>query len=162
MFGSKPKSPTTEVAQEKPVETKKAPKTLSVIAEGIQIGGELKGAGDVQLDGNFTGQIKCNALTIGKTGHMDGIVEAEQVTILGSLKGEIRAKKVRLQHSAEVTGDVYHDVLEVAAGAKIEGRYSRKMAIEKKVKADKVETGSDGKKEPVQLKEVSKTSQVAE
>ncbi len=128
MFGSKNKQ--SEVVQA-PVTTPKKPVTmLSVIAEGIEIGGELNGSGDVQLDGSFTGTIKCNALTIGQTGKLDGKVEASHVTILGTLKGEIRSKKVRLRNSAQVFGDVYHDVLEVEAGAKIEGRYSRKMTVE--------------------------------
>ncbi len=131
VFGSKNKQPQAEVTTPTP---KKAPTMLSVIAEGIEIGGELQGAGDVQLDGGFTGTIKCHALTIGQTGKMDGKVEAEQVTILGYLKGEIRSKKVRLKNSAHVVGDVYHDVLEVEAGAKIEGRYSRKMTLDTKQK----------------------------
>lgn len=127
MFGSKNKP--QEVEQPQPTETKKTPTMLSVIAEGIEIGGELNGAGDVQLDGSFTGTIKCNALTIGRTGKLDGKVEAANVTILGLCKGEVRSKKVRLRNTAQVIGDVYHDVLEVEAGAKIEGRYSRKMTL---------------------------------
>lgn len=149
MFGSKNKQPKTETP---PVQPKKASTMLSVVAEGIEIGGELNGAGDVQLDGSFTGTVKCHALTIGATGKLDGKVEAEQVTILGLLKGEIRAKKVRLKDSAQVIGDVYHDVLEVEAGAKIEGRYSRKMTVDSKQKPAK----------PVKLAEVKDEKAAAE
>lgn len=149
MFGSKNKQPEVEKPTASP---KKAATMLSVIAEGIEIGGELQGAGDVQLDGSFTGTIKCHALTIGNSGKLDGKVEAEQVTILGHLKGEIRSKKVRLKNSANVVGDVYHDVLEVEAGAKIEGRYSRKMTLDSKQKPAA----------PVSLKEVKDSKAAAE
>ncbi|MDX1738430.1 MAG: polymer-forming cytoskeletal protein [Alphaproteobacteria bacterium] len=133
MFGSKNKTKEISPAPQQ-TEKKSPPKLLSVIAEGIEIGGELNGAGDVQLDGNFTGSIKCHNLTIGSSGKLYGTVEAEQVTVLGYLKGEIRSKRVNLKNSAQIIGDVYHDILEVAAGAKIEGRYSRKMSFETKAK----------------------------
>ncbi|RED54004.1 bactofilin family protein [Aestuariispira insulae] len=99
----------------------------SVIAKGMQLAGEFSGDGDVLLQGQYNGSIRCRTLTIGETGRMEGKIRAQRVVVKGSVQGEIRAKQVVLHNTAHVTGDVYHEILEVAAGAKVEGRYSRKL-----------------------------------
>lgn len=108
---------------EKPEKTVKAQN--STIAEGLTLTGEISGQGDVLLDGTFNGTIQCNRLTVGRTGYLEGRVKAKVIVIHGKVQGEIEAENVTLSKSAQVTGNVYHQVLEVAAGAKVEGRYSR-------------------------------------
>jgi len=48
-------------------------------------------------------------------------VVAEQVLIRGEVIGRIRAKSVELDKTAKVRGDIWHELLSIAAGAKIEG-----------------------------------------
>lgn len=114
MFGSTPKdNPSPQTKEE------------SVIARGLSLTGEITGSGIVRLDGKFEGSISCNELIIGKDGELEGTVQADTVLIHGQLSGEIRATSVTLSKTARVTGNVYHEVLEVKAGATIEGHYSR-------------------------------------
>ncbi|MEQ8603325.1 MAG: polymer-forming cytoskeletal protein [Marivibrio sp.] len=138
MFGSKksetpaPPSPTPEKASVAP-ETAAARRKVSEITAGLTVVGRIEGDGDVRLDGRLEGDVRCRALTIGSTGELIGRIEAEELTVQGRIEGDVRAKRVRLEATAKVIGDVAHDVLEVAAGATIEGRYSRGAA-----KADKL------------------------
>ena len=93
----------------------------------MRLTGEFTGEGDVLLEGQYNGTIRCRTLTIGENGQMEGQVRAQRVVVKGIMQGEIQAKQVVLHATARVTGDVYHEILEVAAGAKVEGRYSRKL-----------------------------------
>ncbi|RVU38574.1 polymer-forming cytoskeletal protein [Hwanghaeella grinnelliae] len=109
-----------------------APKTAprstampTVIAAGTVITGDLSGGADVQLDGILHGNVDCAQLTIGATGQLHGEAVVENLVVFGEVHGEIRARKVRLGDTAKVYGDVDHEILEVEAGAEVEGRYSR-------------------------------------
>eukprot|EP00752_Nemacystus_decipiens_P000447 g447.t1 len=124
MFGSKKPETAPPPA---PASAEPARKT-SEIAEGLTIVGELDGEGDVRLDGRLEGNVRCRALVIGRSGELVGRVSAQEVSVEGTVRGDIRATQVTLAASAVVVGDVAHEVLEVAAGAKIEGRYSRASA----------------------------------
>ena len=121
MFGSK-NVPQPVEQQKKATDT-----SLSTIAKGLNVSGEITGKGNVCIEGNFKGNITCNKLIVGNEGSLDGRITADELIVYGKFKGEATAKTVRLMNSAIVTGDVYHDILEVAAGAKVDGRYSREM-----------------------------------
>ena len=97
----------------------------TVIAAGTVIKGDLAGGADVQLDGVLHGNVQCTHLTIGATGALHGEAAVDTLVVLGEVRGEIRAHKVRLGSTAKVYGDVDHEILEVEAGAEVEGRYSR-------------------------------------
>lgn len=114
MFGATPKdNPSPETKEE------------SVIARGLSLTGDLSGNGTVRLDGHFNGTITCSELIIGSDGHLEGKVEADKVLVEGRLDGDVQAKTVTLTRSAKVIGNVHHQVLEVEAGATVEGRYSQ-------------------------------------
>ncbi len=121
MFGSK--KATQPVEQPK----KTTDNSLSTIAKGLSVSGEITGQGNVCVEGSFKGNVTCNKLIVGIEGSLNGHIVADELIIHGKFKGEATAKTVRLMNSAVVTGDVYHDILEVAAGAKVDGRYSRDM-----------------------------------
>lgn len=98
--------------------------TPSIIASDVRIEGNVKTSGELQLDGSISGDLVCGNLVMGETGGVDGTIAAESVTIRGSVRGEIRAKSVRLEKSAVVEGDVYHESLSVEAGAKLTGQFA--------------------------------------
>lgn len=98
--------------------------TPSIVGADVQIEGNVKTVGELQLDGSITGDLACGSLVMGETGKVNGTIAAETVTVRGSVKGEIRAKSVRLEKSAVVEGDVYHESLSVEAGAKLTGRFA--------------------------------------
>ncbi|WND02278.1 polymer-forming cytoskeletal protein [Temperatibacter marinus] len=98
--------------------------TPSIIAADVVIEGNISTKGEIQLEGNIKGDLTCGSVVMGETGSIKGIIEADSVTIRGSVKGEIRARKVRLEKSALVEGDVFHENLSVESGAQITGHFS--------------------------------------
>lgn len=113
---------------EAPKMKSKAPSMPTVIATGTVITGDLAGAGDVHLDGVLRGNVQCERLTVGESGSLFGEASVETVIVMGEVRGQIRARKVSLGKTAKVYGDVDHEVLEVEAGAEVEGRYQRTVA----------------------------------
>lgn len=126
MFGSKDtRTADTESAKETRAAASTAGVQRSHIAEGMDVKGDINGDIDLLLDGRLEGNLRCRAVTVGKTGEVIGRIDAQEATIDGTVRGDIEAKAVKLNVTARMTGDVRHDVIEVAAGAKIEGHYSR-------------------------------------
>ena len=118
MFSSK-------ASESRPTQTETAPRKGSEITRGLSVVGDMEGDGDIRLDGRLEGNVRCRALVIGESGELVGRVDAQEVTVLGTVRGDIHAVQVKLESSANVSGDVVHEILEVAAGAQVAGRYSR-------------------------------------
>ena len=115
--------------------------TPSIIGSDVQIEGNIRTIGELQLDGNIVGDLACGGLVMGETGSVKGTITADNVTIRGKVAGEIRARSVRLEKSSVVEGDIYHESLSVEAGAKLTGHFAHTNSPTKK-KADKAETPS--------------------
>ena len=96
----------------------------SIIGSDVHIQGNVKTAGELQLDGKITGDLNCGSLVMGETGAVEGLIASDSITVRGKVKGEIRSKNVRLEKSAVVDGDVYHESLSVEAGAKLTGKFA--------------------------------------
>lgn len=102
-----------------------SPKVASLIADDISIEGNLRGDGELQVDGVIRGDVTVARLTIGESGQIEGSVHAELVEARGRVVGSITAKQVRLYASAHVDGDITHEQLTMEAGAFFEGRSLR-------------------------------------
>jgi len=98
--------------------------TPSIIGSDVQIEGNIKTVGELQLDGMITGDLACGGLIMGESGAVKGTITADSVTIRGQVQGEIRARAVRLEKSAVVEGNVFHESLSVEAGAKLTGHFA--------------------------------------
>ncbi|WP_262695313.1 bactofilin family protein [Kordiimonas aquimaris] len=121
--------------------------TPSIIGADVQIEGNIKTIGELQLDGAITGDLVCGGLVMGESGSVNGTIAAETVTIRGNVSGQIKAKSVRLEKSAVVEGDVYHESLSVEAGARLTGRFahtsgSNQQATATPIKNETAETPS--------------------
>jgi len=98
--------------------------TPSIIGSDVEIEGNVKTVGELQLDGNIIGDLSCGGLVMGETGAVKGIILADNVIIRGKVDGQIRARSVRLEKSAIIHGDIYHESLSVEAGAKLTGHFA--------------------------------------
>ncbi len=94
----------------------------SIISPDLEIVGDLKSDGEIQIDGTVKGDIKAHMLTVGEQGKIDGSTVAETVRIFGTVNGRVQAKTVRLDKSARVTADITHETLTIEAGAYFEGK----------------------------------------
>lgn len=107
----------------KPPQTSSA--APSIIGGDVELKGNLETTGEVQFDGKIEGDLNCGSLTIGQNATIKGGVTADSVVVHGNLSGTIRAKKVRLERTARVTGDVWHEDISIESGAHIEGKFTR-------------------------------------
>jgi cytoskeletal protein CcmA (bactofilin family) len=138
MWGKKKSEPTAEIefaaapvaprAPAEPVAPVVSPvrvKTGSVIAAGTVITGSITSSGDVLVDGAVTGDVRANALTVGKEGSVIGNVAAETATIRGKVHGDVRARTIQLAAQGAIEGDLTHAVLIIEEGGSFEGRSRR-------------------------------------
>lgn len=93
----------------------------SILSAGLTVNGDLNSEGEVQIDCIVNGDVTAGRLAIGENAKVVGEVVAEHVLIRGEVIGRIRAKSVELDKTAKVRGDIWHELLSIAAGAKIEG-----------------------------------------
>jgi cytoskeletal protein CcmA (bactofilin family) len=107
----------------------------SLIGADCSFSGDIVSEGEVQIDGQLDGDIRCRSLIIGEQGSVTGEIRAETVSVLGTVTGQISARAVSLARTARILGDIAHDSLSVEVGAYVEGRFNRLQAD-----AEKVET----------------------
>lgn len=93
----------------------------TIISADMVINGTLASGGDVQIDGQVEGDVRCIGLVIGDKAEVQGEIYAEDVTIRGKVVGRIRARKVTLAATSHVEGDILHEAFSVEAGAFFEG-----------------------------------------
>ncbi len=114
MFGRKKPAATTKIE--------------TLIGAGTRIDGNLIVTGGVHLEGFIKGNVLTApegsaVLSIGPQGVVEGVVEVPRVIVHGEVRGDIRAReKVDLGAGARVSGNVAYGVIEMAAGAQIQGR----------------------------------------
>ena len=129
-----PKAPTlppmggSQTAQARP--TVGAPRSSdrsapSVIGPDLTINGNLVSKGEVQIDGEVQGDIHATYVVVGERARITGGIIAEEVVVRGHVMGSIRGKRVMLQSSSHVEGDVYHQSLAIEQGAFFEGKSRR-------------------------------------
>jgi cytoskeletal protein CcmA (bactofilin family) len=95
--------------------------TRSVIDAWLQITGNLHSEGEVQVDGQVHGDIRCAHLTVGRDARIAGNITAEEVVVRGQVTGLIRANRVILQDTAQVDSEIVHKKLAIEEGATFEG-----------------------------------------
>ena len=114
-----------EPASSTPRKANGAP-TRSVIDALLMITGNLQSEGEVQVDGQIHGDIRCAHLTVGRDALVDGNITAEEVVVRGKVTGTIRANRVILQDSAHVESEIFHKKLSIEEGACFEGTSCRR------------------------------------
>jgi len=94
----------------------------SIIGEDLTIKGNVTSKGEVQLDGEIEGEIRCGSLLLGDKGQVMGGVAAEDIVVRGRIIGSIRGLRVTLQAQCHVEGDIFHQGLTIEQGAYFEGK----------------------------------------
>lgn len=100
----------------------------TLIGAGTTVTGDIEFRDGLHVDGRIVGDIVCEAgaaaaLTIGAGGVVEGSVTVDNVVLNGAVAGDVTARqKVELGPTAQVAGNVRYAVLEMAAGARVNGR----------------------------------------
>jgi len=86
--------------------------------------GELRCGESLRIDGTVKGEVHCEqVLTIGEKGSVHAAIDGDTVVIAGEVKGDITARrKITLESTARVTGDLTTPGIVIQEGARLEGR----------------------------------------
>jgi cytoskeletal protein CcmA (bactofilin family) len=99
--------------------------SVSVIGQDLIIQGNLTSKGEVQIEGEVQGDIYGTHIVIGERARVTGGVIAEECVIRGHLLGTVRGRRVLLQSTSHVEGDIYHQTMAIEQGAFFEGKSRR-------------------------------------
>jgi cytoskeletal protein CcmA (bactofilin family) len=97
--------------------------TLSIIAAGTVVTGEVVTEGVLKIEGSVVGNVRAaQQLLVARGGSVQGNIETEQAVIGGSVVGNVTAKdRVEIQGAASVEGDIVAQRLVVLEGGKLNG-----------------------------------------
>jgi cytoskeletal protein CcmA (bactofilin family) len=97
--------------------------SLSIIAAGMRIIGDVETNGTIKIDGRIDGSVVgARQVMLGRNGAIHGNVHAGEVVIGGLVDGAIVAdERLELQSSAVVNGDIDTKSIVVMEGARING-----------------------------------------
>jgi cytoskeletal protein CcmA (bactofilin family) len=93
----------------------------SIINEWLTMKGDLESEGDILVKGRVHGNILCKLLIIDADAFVEGGITAEEVIIRGRTKGVVQAMRVRLEKTAVVDSEIFHDTFSAEEGARIRG-----------------------------------------
>lgn len=111
----------------------------TLIGAKTDVKGDIVFSGGLRVDGKIHGNITAkgegnSTLVLSENAAVTGNITVPHVITSGSIKGNVRAaERIELQSKAEIVGDVYYKVIEMALGAVVNGNLVREM----------VETGRD-------------------
>ena len=98
----------------------------SHVGETMQLEGDLRTSGSIDVAGLVNGNIFVSEMTVKETGSIRGTVEATSIEINGHVEGKITADVVIVGKTAVVKGDIFFkNSLKTEEGADIEGYIKR-------------------------------------
>ena len=101
---------------------------ITLIAAGTEVEGDIRFRGTVHVEGTIKGNVSSSdgKLQLIEGSSVDGNIRAAHVIINGHVVGDVYAtEKLELSAKAMVEGNVYYDVMEMVAGAAINGKMER-------------------------------------
>ncbi len=109
-------------------------KERAIIGPSISIKGTLSGKEDLIIQGRVEGKIdlKKNNITVDKSGSIKGDIYGKSITIEGEVQGNLFGeKKIVLQSSGKVFGDMRAPAINLEEGAEFKGNIDMDSKDEK-------------------------------
>ncbi len=100
----------------------------TLIGQQTQVLGDVKFSGGLHVDGLIKGNVSAEAdgssmLSLSESGTIEGEVKVPFVVLDGAVKGDVHGgEHVQLSEHAQVTGNVYYNLIEVTMGAAVNGK----------------------------------------
>jgi len=99
---------------------------FSLIGGDVSVTGDIAASVDLHIDGMVEGDIACAALVQGPDSRIIGHVTARSARLAGLIDGSIDAEDLVVEATARITGDVSYEHITIAAGGRIDGRFTHK------------------------------------
>jgi len=100
---------------------------ITFIAEGIEVTGNFKGKGAVQIEGTLDGDISVTSVVIGERGIVNGMINATNVIVNGKLNGSIFCDSLEIMPNGQVSNEI--KVKQVLISGKVDGSIESKDEI---------------------------------
>ena len=98
----------------------------SYIGETMQLEGDLRTSGSIDVAGLINGNIFVSEMTVAETGSIRGSIEAAAIEINGHVAGKVSADTVIVGKTAVIKGDIFFkNTLKTEEGADIDGYIKR-------------------------------------
>jgi len=115
----------------------------SQVGETMQLEGDLRSSGSIDVAGLVNGNVFVSEITITETGSIRGSVESAKIEINGHVEGKISADSVIVGKNAVIKGDIFFkNTLKTEEGADIDGYIKR------------VNTGKTNTEEDITIEEI--------
>jgi cytoskeletal protein CcmA (bactofilin family) len=98
----------------------------SHIGETLQLEGDLRSSGSVDVAGLINGNVFVSEMVIAESGSVRGTLEAATIEINGHVEGKISADTIIVGKTAVIKGDIFFkNTLKTEEGADIDGYIKR-------------------------------------
>ncbi|MCT7357696.1 MAG: cell shape determination protein CcmA [Thalassobium sp.] len=100
----------------------------TLISVKTEITGDVKFTGGLHIDGVIKGNLVAEAgsgavVRVSDKGRVEGQISAPNIIINGKVIGDVHASEyIELAKKAQVTGDVYYQMMEMVMGAEVNGK----------------------------------------
>lgn len=121
----------------------KSTNTVSTIAAGTTINGDLESDSSLRIDGNIIGNVFCKAkIVLGESGIIQGDIQAENADVFGTVNGDILSQDLTcLKSKGTVNGNINTRRLQIEPNATFNGQCkmtSEQPSVNGKAKSEKV------------------------
>ena len=120
----------------------------NMITQGTSLNGDIISEGDFRVEGTIKGSLKTSGkIVVGKTGMIDGNIEAENADFEGGFTGKLKLNgTLFLRSSAYIEGEVIISKLSVEPGATFNATCIMKAGVkELKKSEEKIEPEKEEK-----------------
>lgn len=126
----------------------------TLIAAGTTIRGDVHFQGGLHLEGVIEGSIAADGadamLTLSGEGRVVGEVRVSNALINGTVQGDIYAdERLELAGNARIEGNVHYKLLEMAAGAQVNGKMIHQGDVPRRLAAPERDAALPTTAEPV-------------
>jgi cytoskeletal protein CcmA (bactofilin family) len=126
----------------------------TLISEGTTIRGDVHFSGGLHLEGVIDGSISAEGsdavLTLSEKGRVNGEVRVSNAVVNGTVHGDLFVgERLELAGSARIDGNVHYKVLEMAAGAQVNGKMLFQSDAPRRLAAPEVDEGLAEDAEPL-------------
>ena len=122
------------------------------IGSGVRVEGRIEGAETSDISGTLTGTLKSSNININNKGAFSGDMSGQEITISGSVDGEINSEDyLIINNSANIKGVIEYASLQVSYGARIQGTLRHRGTVQSyspvstdEIKDDEISENQEG------------------
>ncbi|MDE2750899.1 MAG: polymer-forming cytoskeletal protein [Chloroflexota bacterium] len=97
----------------------------TIIGSNTSFEGIFASSGNVRMDGQFAGSLEISGnILVGESADIHADINARNISIAGSVRGNVTGNKVQLLRTGRIWGDINASALTTEEGAFIDGKIS--------------------------------------